>query len=402
MTSIIFQNPGLLDLRAVTTMGISAKPDSRNPIGQFGTGLKYAIAVTLRTGGSFDIYLGQEHIHFFLREEEFRGKLFNIIHYINHTKGLPPVSLGVTTELGKNWEPWMAVRELESNVRDENGKSWIETKFEILSLEEDSTTIIVQGGAMVDAYSKIGEVFLTSVVKEHSASMTVHEPRGSHSSAVYYRGIKTGQLESPGLYDYNIIETQTLTEDRTLKFPWLVVSAIREFFMTDCQNHTMLVRVLTASEGTLEQKIDWGVSVTMSQFFIDTVKDLGARCSISAYRKVREHLGLVDFDEVEPDEYQQAMLAKAILFLTKGGHDVTPYPIKVVKDLGAGCLGRATKRTIYLSVRVFEMGQKQLTSCLLEEFIHLDRGLADNCYEMQSFLFDHIIALMAKLQKEVL
>lgn len=32
---IIFDTPGLLDRRALTVMGLSVKPNSRNPIGMF-------------------------------------------------------------------------------------------------------------------------------------------------------------------------------------------------------------------------------------------------------------------------------------------------------------------------------------------------------------------------------
>src|SRR4030066_94299 len=45
--TISFQNPGLIPLECITTFGLSAK-DTANPIGQFGTGLKYAISIILR------------------------------------------------------------------------------------------------------------------------------------------------------------------------------------------------------------------------------------------------------------------------------------------------------------------------------------------------------------------
>jgi hypothetical protein len=42
---LFFCTPGLIDLEAVFTFGVHAK-ETENPIGYFGTGLKYAI-VTL-------------------------------------------------------------------------------------------------------------------------------------------------------------------------------------------------------------------------------------------------------------------------------------------------------------------------------------------------------------------
>ena len=38
--AIVHRTPGLLDPQAITVMGLSAKPNSTSPIGQFGTGLK--------------------------------------------------------------------------------------------------------------------------------------------------------------------------------------------------------------------------------------------------------------------------------------------------------------------------------------------------------------------------
>ena len=49
MTYVIFENPGTLDPRALTIMGLNAK-ENDNPIGYFGTGFKYGVAIALREG----------------------------------------------------------------------------------------------------------------------------------------------------------------------------------------------------------------------------------------------------------------------------------------------------------------------------------------------------------------
>jgi hypothetical protein len=46
---VVFENPGEIDAAAIRTFGVSVK-EGENPIGFFGTGLKYAIAILLRTG----------------------------------------------------------------------------------------------------------------------------------------------------------------------------------------------------------------------------------------------------------------------------------------------------------------------------------------------------------------
>lgn len=54
MSKLYFLNNGEFDVSAMLTFGVSAK-ESDNPIGQFGTGFKYAIAIILRLGGSISV-----------------------------------------------------------------------------------------------------------------------------------------------------------------------------------------------------------------------------------------------------------------------------------------------------------------------------------------------------------
>src|ERR1700733_12022356 len=49
LAMIVFENYGEIEIDAITTFGVSVK-EGPNPIGFFGTGLKYAVAVLLRHG----------------------------------------------------------------------------------------------------------------------------------------------------------------------------------------------------------------------------------------------------------------------------------------------------------------------------------------------------------------
>src|SRR5690606_21178629 len=101
-------------------LGINVK-DGDNPIGHFGTGLKIAIASILRMGGAITIYRGMDRYEFDTIGVVVRGKGFDLVGL--SINGAEQTELGFTTELGKNWEPWMVMRELESNCRDEAGES---------------------------------------------------------------------------------------------------------------------------------------------------------------------------------------------------------------------------------------------------------------------------------------
>ena len=407
MPSVIFSTPGLLDLRALTTMGISAKL-GENPIGMFGTGLKYAIAVVLRDGGSIEAYIGREStLKFFTKEESFRGKTFQFIYYQAELGA--PVSLGITTELGKGWEPWMAVRELESNTRDEGGSSWIEESERFAIAQEPNVTkLVVTCESFTQAFRNLHEVFLSSKPLARGTSAAAHAIPKEPCKTIYYRGVRCGTTDKPTLYAWNILSGQQLTEDRTFKYGWLAVDVIRQFVFS-CDDREIIHKVLTAKDGFMEQAIDFNVGYSlesMSEAFKDEVMALGGRCNLSATVAVKKASGSLLWEEVpveELDEYNRNAVDSAVAFLAKAGFDPSAYPIRIAKDLGGNVLGRAHEDSIWLSLRVVEMGRKQLISCLLEEFIHLDRGYSDNTYEMQSFLFDSIITLLARhVVKEVL
>ena len=111
--TVSFQNPGLIDLRAIQIMGVSVK-DTDNPIGYFGTGLKYAIATLLRNSQSITIWRGLEPYRFSASAENIRGKSFSVVRM----NGEP---LGITTDLGRNWQMCHAFREVYAHNLDERG-----------------------------------------------------------------------------------------------------------------------------------------------------------------------------------------------------------------------------------------------------------------------------------------
>ena len=76
MQQVVFKTQGSLDLRAVTTFGINSKPNSQSPIGFFGTGLKYAIAVLVRSGAGITIISDGKKHTFNLIQDTFRDKEF--------------------------------------------------------------------------------------------------------------------------------------------------------------------------------------------------------------------------------------------------------------------------------------------------------------------------------------
>lgn len=400
---VVFQNPGLIDLRAVQIMGLNAK-ERKNPIGQFGTGLKYAIAVLLRNGCTVSIWRGdRDEYKFYTKDESFRGKNFQFVYMkrlfetVSQSDHAP---LGFTLELGKHWEPWMAIRELESNVRDEDGRSFTNADYQ---LSPDTTTIVIEGSVAETAYSQLPDIFISSKPIWANDTIEIHRAESPEQTRwLHYRGVRCQKLEQSSIYRYNLLTQQQLTEDRTFKYSWTGAGELSSLGL--CTDETAIRAIVTAKKGHLEHEIQFN-EFTISDKFAEIVGALAKRANTSAWRTVRIAKGFAEFEEVEIDAVQQQMLERAWAFIEKMGEKrVRQFPVFICADLGPKTLGTASlvRKEIWLSTRVFEMGMKQLISCLFEEFIHLDRKLGDLDYEMQNFLFDTIITQAAKLQGKIL
>jgi len=397
--TIIFQNPGLIDLRSVQIMGLNAK-ETKNPIGQFGTGLKYAIAVLLRNHCNIHIYRGEEHYIFTSTKDNFRNKEFNFVQmYRDDITSKKVIELGFTLELGKHWEPWMAIRELESNCRDEGGRSFTDD----YQLADDITTIVIQGAVADTAYQQLRDIFIQTKPLWANASIEVHRAENPEQLRwLHYRGVRIQQLEKPALFRYNLLNPQTLTEDRTFKYSWSGGGEM--VHLGQCTEKDTIRQIVTTDKSHMEWDIRFSEHM-VSDEFVEVVGALANRANPSAWKAVRMAKGFAEFEELQMDEMQKLMLERARDFIEKMGEKrIRQFPVFICQDLGPNRLGVAlsARSEIWLSTRVFEMGTKQLISCLFEEYIHLDRKLSDLDYEMQSFLFDTIITQAAKLQGEIL
>ena len=240
---LVFRTPGLIPIDSFTTFGLNAKPGVENPIGFFGTGLKYTVAIVLRLGGTMRVFRGTEEYEFYTLKSEFRDKEFRSVRMRKKTrlgKWGRSIKLPFTLELGKNWEPWMAVRELESNTRDECGESvvindetaWGMSYLNSFEPSEFSTSIWVDCPRMETAYTN-GTIFLESEDLEQIESDQENvEIYNSPSSFIYMNGIRVSSPDRPCLFTYNITTPLELTEDRTPKYTFMmnhyILAALRQ------------------------------------------------------------------------------------------------------------------------------------------------------------------------------
>ena len=264
---IVFENPGVIDMTAVTTFGVSVK-ETENPIGYFGTGLKYAIAILLREECSIAIQAGIDRYEFGVEKDSVRGKEFEFVTM--SANGGEPTRLGFTTDVGKNWKLWQAYRELYCNARDESGDAY--RCSDEPDRQHDTTQVIVIGDQVETIHNERWKYFVEGEPEFEFGGI---EMQRKPSRAYFYRGVQIFELPRGTMYTYNDTRAIELTEDRSAKEGWWgihyrLISAIKSATDKD-----FFRAVLTAPDSVIESDLDYdGWGGNPSEQFLRVVGDL--------------------------------------------------------------------------------------------------------------------------------
>lgn len=279
--TIVHRTKGKLDLRALTVFGMNAKPETETPIGYFGTGLKYAIAVLSREKIPVTFWISGKQWVIEKDPTAFRGKPFDELYICSVSLGgliKKRIKLPFTTELGKNWELWQAFRELEANTRDEKGETFI---YQASDLEKDQikghTYITIEDERYVQCWLDRDKVFLPEGLTVRPDSNTRVQAFARKSQHVYYRGIRIHDLQEPSENTYNILSPITLTEDRTVKYTWEITNTI-EFFLQEAESKEIVDRAIKAPSKTYESRLSYDY-ISISDAFLDRVKEAGDKAT---------------------------------------------------------------------------------------------------------------------------
>jgi len=391
---LVFSNPGEIDIRAATIMGVNVKP-SDTPIGYFGTGLKYAIAGIIRLGGTIEIWSGETNYFFHGKETTIRGKKFTVIEMTVDAK--ETTTLGFTTEFGKAWEPWMYYRELYCNAMDEEGQVQLISDDEEIRPAENLTIIIVKCDKLNDAHLCRNEFILNTPPILTFPTVEVVRAPGN----IYYRGIRI--LRNPSAaYGYNLLTETRLTEDRTMAHYWTLDDILRKAFQ-DSDNYDFIHDILTLPPTFLEGQLDWRWN-ECGQIFKLVALDLYNTQSVKLPQKLYSQIKAEKIHEAPSlplDEVQAKMLEKAKKFLYRNLQVHIDQEI-IVADMGAGILGKAEQGKIFLSPQAFDQGTKILAGTLWEEYLHLTQSFIDESKDFQNYLINKCMSLAEVIQGEPL
>lgn len=220
-----FVTPGLIPLEAFSQFAVNAKPNTDNPIGHFGTGLKYVVAIILRNGGTIKMWRGGVEYEFYTHKADFRGKAITNIRLRKKNglgKWLKSIKLPFTTELGKNWGLWQAYREMLSNTIDENGMAFNMTDGQHpgATTDVDKTVIMID----IDGFDEAQKhVYLPHSLQDEGKLWDKPDWTWGQlqvwrrpSDYIYFKGVRVHQLPIPSYFTYNFTGGVVLSEDRSL------------------------------------------------------------------------------------------------------------------------------------------------------------------------------------------
>lgn len=381
--TIYFSNKGEIDLDVIRTMGVSVK-DNANPIGYFGTGLKFAIATLLRTGHKVTLHQGVSNIEFSTKTKTIRGSEFQMVY-------MEDEQLAFTTDLGKNWVVWQAYRELHSNCLDEMGYIGRRPR------EGDDTIWAISGPEIEQCYEDRHKFFLPG---EPAWVIDGLEVFHGESKYLYYRGVRVVDLPKPTRFTLNFTMPMMLTEDRTLAslHDANYKAACRLPKIPDPKFCTKIVD--PDWDGYENTAFDFSDCYDPSEAMLDAIELVKNHPKLGKNTKMllqMKRVKALTRDAVMLTQVEENTLEEAGAFLQKLNCGMKRTDFIVTESLGQNVEGMVENGQIYIARACIAKGVDWVASTLYEEFIHKTFGYADCTRGMQQFLFDKIFQLVKEI-----
>lgn len=199
MEFLKIQNKGELDIRLLYLMGGTTKDENPLKIGQWGSGLKYAISWLLRHNILFKAFIGEKEIEFTTKDVEIRGTNFRVI-YVNGEETSLTTNMG-----GDQWKPWMVVREILCNAIDEEEYSYEVTK-DIVG-ESGYTSFYIQATPeikkVIDNWDEYFNLEKTPIFENENCAIYHNDKKGL---SIYKQGIliKRDKGVKDALFSYDV------------------------------------------------------------------------------------------------------------------------------------------------------------------------------------------------------
>lgn len=410
MSMLNFYTPTILDEAFIFTMGASVKKNA-SPIGFFGTGLKYAIAITLRLKGNITIYTPDVRYQFVVQSRELRGESIEMIECLRTNKDgtVNKINCPMTTGYGKQWEAWMALRELYSNTIDEKGECYEDVP--IFPKSGDWTIITVDCAEIYDAWLQRDRYFINTKRTPiyETESFVVYLGR---CDGAYYRGIRI--LKDPvncGMtYNIKSLAGYTLTEDRTLT-EHALRSCLRLAFLQSPKNAFTEAFINQLMEPkSFEATCDASFYGPHSFIHLETLDSLcdayrlyPERLPDTWQQVVMDHFAKTDIENLYPQVNLvptcEARFAECIDFLKSKGLKFDRFTLHFTDRMPQHhhASSMMHQNRIIMNVNntlLHDNWHEETCKTLIEEYIHLTHRVYDESRAMQDVYNEYIYRLL--------
>lgn len=400
-----FKNAGEIDINALRLLGASSKETDNTKIGFWGTGLKYSIAVLLRESIDIKVFSGLKEIKIGKRKTKMRGDTYEVMT-VNGT----PTS--VTTRMGKDWEPWFAVRELYANMKDE-GNEKIEVTDSPQGLKGTTRIFIEFNDSMKAIFDNLPEYFsFNREVKYEAGLDKLYKRHKKDAGILYRRGFKIGEQKGT-LFDYDLHDIQ-INETRTVKYNFQVSEYIGKLWRTYSSLEGL--RRLINTRNWERDELDWEYSdgVVLNQnwlealkgtviipaeatgFFVDDLSEphyiLPSKLCRELNKQFGDQLKIRGFNNgkqtnhkvVEPQKHELEMIGAVVIKMGIVFPDISDIPFEIAVMQGK-ILGTVNNGVIVLNRNLFNMGEHELMKTVIEEYIHIKTDAEDRTREFQDY-----------------
>lgn len=417
-------NDGMIELAALHLIGASTKVGDESKIGQFGSGNKYGIAFLVRNDMAPVIMSGTEEIKISTERQYFRDQAFDILCFNGQ-------QTSITTQMGKDWVLWQALREIICNAMDEGGFN-VSLTTKVVAEEGVTAFHIPFTDQVMEFYGNWEHYFYSDyrvmeVLGEHK---NVVLSKSSVEANIYRRGVRCLDTSLKSANDYDLTQVD-IGEDRIASSRYQVTrEIIRTMAMSSKRLSVSKFLDALSNEDMIEGQ-DPLSSITIkhhSVVFLDELRkrkwiphrDASRMRSTTSYMVVNNatydtieplledaNKGPLDkatekpYEEIEMTKLQSATLAAANDFMTRCGIEVG-YNVRCVRFSNALVMGAAHNNEILLSVDYMDRGIQELVNTIIEEYIHLKYKVRDETREFQHAVINELITYMKKVNSVII
>jgi hypothetical protein len=417
MKHLLIENKGELDISSLILLGASTKRNDKSKIGFFGSGNKYAIATLLKESIPFKIFSGEREVEITTEDVSFRDLNFKKII-------IDGMQTSLTTDMGPQWKPWMAVREWVSNSIDEGGNN-IVSDTESVCGRDGYTRFFVEHHPliqeMIDNWDSYFTFDRTDYLNTSREGKIFPQTDPENNVVLYRKGIRAFfDRGTTSLFQYDL-STFEINESRLIDSLFNAeYRVIKE--LGNINNVSIATAILNKAfiENTWEARLPWRWGINslnsvwreaigkhniivdnVSGYFIDIQQSRPCYIvSIEMAQQIRKSFpdvtihGLDDganqagFKKVETTAKQEFLLKQSLEFLKDTNYDIHYDDVEIVQFDESSVLGRAFNNKILLADKLFDSGKRQIVLTIIEENEHLKTGFKDCSRQFQNHLFE--------------